>query len=187
MDAAAQAEVERAVGVLRECGADIAEVATLDSYRSVIDDHGTVMAYEVARNYAFEVDKHADKLSEQFKLLCKRGLAVSPGAYRAAQERLGCEKSIFREELAGFDAWIAPSTLGEAPLATQGTGNPVMSIFWTALGAPCVALPSGFGPNKRPLGIQLVNAQGKDRKLLMTAEWVNRQLRWNSKLPEGKG
>jgi amidase len=187
MDAAAQAEVERAVAVLKECGADVVEIATPDSYKSVLDDHGTIMAYEVARNYAFEVDKHADKLSEQFKSLCKRGLAVSPDDYYAAQGRLNLEKSTFSEDIAKFDAWISPSALGEAPLATAGTGSPVMCLFWTALRAPCVALPSGFGSNRRPLGLQLVNAQGLDQKLLAAAGWVKQHLRWNCKLPGDNG
>ena len=145
------------------------------------------MAYEVARNYVFELATHADKLSEQFKALCKRGLAVSHDDYRAAQGRLDREKSTFGEEISGFDAWISPSALGEAPLATEGTGSPVMCLFWTALGAPCVALPSGSGGNKRPLGIQLVNAEGRDHKLLAVAGWVNQHLRWHSRLLEGKG
>jgi Asp-tRNA(Asn)/Glu-tRNA(Gln) amidotransferase A subunit family amidase len=177
MDAAGQAEVERAVAVLKECGADVMEIATPGSYKSVLDDHAAIMAYEVARNYAFELDKHADKLSDQFKALCKRGLSVSHDDYRAAQGRLNREKSSFSENIAGFDAWISPSALGEAPLATEGTGSPVMCLFWTALGAPCVALPSGFGPNKRPLGLQLVNAQGLDQKLLAAARWVKQHLR----------
>jgi Asp-tRNA(Asn)/Glu-tRNA(Gln) amidotransferase A subunit family amidase len=187
MDASAQAEVERAVAVLKECGADIIEIVTPGSYKSVLDDHGLIMAYEVARNYAFELHKHADKVSEQFKALCKRGLSVSHDGYLAAQRRLEREKSEFREEIAGFDAWLSPSALGEAPLATEGTGSPVMCLFWTALGAPGVALPSGFGPNKRPLGIQLVNAQGSDQKLLTAARWVNQRLSWNSRLLEGRG
>jgi Asp-tRNA(Asn)/Glu-tRNA(Gln) amidotransferase A subunit family amidase len=140
------------------------------------------MAYEVARNYVFELDKYGDKLSEQFKALCKRGRSVSHNDYRAAQGRLDREKLDFDENISGFDAWISPSALGEAPVATQGTGNPVMCLFWTALGAPCVALPSGRGDNRRPLGIQLVNALGGDQKLLVAAEWVNRHLGWNGKV-----
>jgi Asp-tRNA(Asn)/Glu-tRNA(Gln) amidotransferase A subunit family amidase len=187
MDAAAQAEVERTIAALREGGAEVTEVVTPDSYKSVLDDHGLIMAYEVARNYAFELYKYADTLSEQFKALCRRGLSVSHDAYRAAQQRLERERSDFGEKIAGFDAWISPSALGEAPPATEGTGSPAMCLFWTALGAPGVALPSGFGPNKRPLGIQLVNAQGSDRKLLAAAGWVNQRLHWNSRLLEGGG
>lgn len=187
MDEAAQAELERVVSRLAKSGAEIVEVVTPESYKSVLDDHAVVMAYEVARNYAFELHAHTDALSEQFKALCRRGSSISPDAYRAAQDRLEREKLSFHAAIAGFDAWIAPPALGEAPLATEGTGSPVMCLFWTALGAPCVTLPSGFGPNKRPLGVQLVNARGSDRKLLAAAEWVNQHLHWNSRLLEGKG
>jgi Asp-tRNA(Asn)/Glu-tRNA(Gln) amidotransferase A subunit family amidase len=186
IDPAAQAEIERAVALLRAAGAEVTEIATPDSYRPVLDAHGLIMAHEVARNYTFELGNHADELSAQFKDLCKRGLSVSHDEYRAAQWRLEQEKRVFGDAMAGFDAWISPSALGEAPLATTGTGSPALSVFWTALGAPCVALPSGIGPNRRPLGIQLVNAQGDDRKLLAVAGWVGQHLRWNSRLLESR-
>jgi Asp-tRNA(Asn)/Glu-tRNA(Gln) amidotransferase A subunit family amidase len=180
IEPAAQAEVERTLASLRENGADLIEIPTPVSYRTTLGDHALIMAYEVARNYVFELDKHADELSEQFKALCKLGLSISDSEYSAAQARLDREKFAFGEGVANFDAWVAPAALGEAPLATLGTGSPILSVFWTALGAPCVALPSGFGPNRRPLGIQLVNARGEDRKLLAAAGWVSRHLRSNS-------
>lgn len=187
IDPAARTEVERAVALLRKRGAEVSEIATPQSYKAVLEDHGLIMAYEVARNYAFELAKHADALSEPFKALCRRGLSVTHDAYRAAQGRLQREKSAFGDAIADLDAWISPSALGEAPVATAGTGSPVMSLFWTALGAPCVALPTGFGPNRRPLGIQLVNAQGEDQRLLGAALWVNRHLRSNGALVDVAG
>ena len=143
MEAAAQAEFERVLARLKKSGAEIVEAATPDSYQSVLDDHALVMAYEVARNYAFELHAHGNALSHQFVALCRRGSSVSPDAYRAARERLEREKLALHRAMAGFDAWIAPPALGEAPLAIEGTGSPALCLFWTALGAPCVALPSG--------------------------------------------
>jgi Asp-tRNA(Asn)/Glu-tRNA(Gln) amidotransferase A subunit family amidase len=184
MEPAAQAEVERVIARLRDCGIDVVEVSTPDSYKSVLEDHGLIMAYEVARNYAFELGQHAEALSEQFRVLCKRGLSISHDDYCGARNRLNQEKARFAAAMSGVDAWIAPSALGQAPLATEGTGSPVMCLFWTALGAPCVALPSGFGHNGRPLGIQLVQALGEDQKLLAVAGWVSRHLGWHGEVAE---
>ena len=183
MEADARMAVERAVDALRESGAEIVEIASPEFYKSVLDDHALIMAYEVAQNYAFESGKYADQLSAPFQALCKRGLAVSHDDYRAAQDRLNLAKLGFCQQISGFDAWISPSALGEAPLATEGTGSPVMSLFWTALGMPCLALPCGFGQNKRPLGIQLIAAPGADDTLLAATEWVERNLGWTYKLP----
>jgi Asp-tRNA(Asn)/Glu-tRNA(Gln) amidotransferase A subunit family amidase len=116
--------------------------------------------------------------------LCKRGLSISHDDYCGARNRLNQEKARFAAAISGVDAWIAPSALGQAPLATEGTGSPVMCLFWTALGAPCVALPSGFGHNGRPLGIQLVQALGEDQKLLAVAGWVSRHLGWHGEVAE---
>ena len=186
MEVVARMVVERAVDALRESGAEIVEIASPEFYGSVLNDHALIMAYEVARNYAFERDKYADKLSEQFLALCNRGSSVSHDNYRAAQDRLHLAKSGFSQQISEFDAWIAPSALGEAPLANEGTGSPVMSLFWTALGMPCLALPCGFGYNKRPLGIQLVSAPGLDETLLATARWVERHLEWAYRLPRNE-
>jgi Asp-tRNA(Asn)/Glu-tRNA(Gln) amidotransferase A subunit family amidase len=48
----------------------------------------------------------------------------------------------------------------------------VLSRPWTALQAPAVALPAGFGPRRLPLGIQLLAPKGGDDALLATAAWV---------------
>ena len=183
MEVVARTVVERAVDALKERGAEIVESASPEFYKSVLNDHALIMAYEVARNYAFELNQYTDKLSEPFLALCKRGLSVSYDDYGAAQDRLTRARAGFREQISEFDAWIAPSALGEAPLVSEGTGSPVMSVFWTAVSAPCLALPCGFGHNKRPLGIQLVSAPGLDETLLATAGWVERHLGWSYRLP----
>jgi Asp-tRNA(Asn)/Glu-tRNA(Gln) amidotransferase A subunit family amidase len=77
---------------------------------------------------------------------------------------------------AGFDAWIGAAALGEAPRASEGTGDPVLSRPWTALQAPAVALPAGRGPRGLPLGIQLLAPKGGDDALLATAAWVDERL-----------
>lgn len=183
MEQTSRHAVEQAVDSLKAYGAEIIEIPSPDDYQSTLDDHELIMAYEVAKNYAFEFYRYNNEISSQFRALCEKGFSISHRAYFAALNRLDQKKLRFSRWTSGFDGWIAPSALGEAPLASEGTGSPVMSLFWTALGAPCVALPCSFGPNHLPLGIQLVNSHGKDKPLLRTAEWIERHLGWRSGRP----
>jgi Asp-tRNA(Asn)/Glu-tRNA(Gln) amidotransferase A subunit family amidase len=64
---------------------------------------------------------------------------------------------------------IAPSATGEAPIAKEGTGNPVFCRGWTLLGLPCINLNISSGPNGLPVGVQLIAAPGKDAFLLSAA------------------
>ena len=69
-----------------------------------------------------------------------------------------------------YDALIAPSAPGEAPLATEGTGNPILNRLWTVLHLPCVAVPVRRGPTGLPVGVQFVGAFGSDTRLLAIAQ-----------------
>lgn len=181
---AAQSELEKVVKLLQARGVQIDEINLPDSYSVLFSDHALIMAYEAARNYAFECEKHRKSLSAHFAALCKKGALVSYREYQAAVHRVSLARSSFARDIANFDALLTSSALGEAPQASEGTGDPVMSVLWTALGAPCVALPCGYGPRKRPLGIQLVSSPGADQSLLKLAASVEKHLPWTYRLPD---
>lgn len=184
LEPAAQFEIERVVEVLQMRGVQIKEIDFSESYSTLFRDHALIMAYEASRNYAFECEKHRKSLSAPFLALCKRGALVSYREYKAAVVRVSRARCAFSHDVAEFDGVLAPSALGEAPEASVGTGSPIMSVFWTTLGAPCVALPCGYGPKKRPLGVQLVSVPGADQGLLKVAAWVEQHLAWAYRLPE---
>ena len=92
-----------------------------------------------------------------------------------------------RELLAGFRlrtaaiarnaAWI--TLAGVAALTTTHHSPADLGnhwLVWTLLGAPCITLPSGNGPQGLPLGIQLVGAMEQDTALLAHALWAQRAL-----------
>jgi Asp-tRNA(Asn)/Glu-tRNA(Gln) amidotransferase A subunit family amidase len=75
-----------------------------------------------------------------------------------------------------YDAIIAPSAPGEAPLKETGTGDPIFSTLWTFSGLPALTLPVLAGETGLPVGVQLVGALEGDDKLLRTAAWFLRHL-----------
>ena len=67
---------------------------------------------------------------------------------------------------------VAPSAVGQAPLFSQGTGDPIFSTLWTLAGLPCITLPLLVGKNGLPVGVQLIGPIEKDDRLLRTANWL---------------
>jgi Asp-tRNA(Asn)/Glu-tRNA(Gln) amidotransferase A subunit family amidase len=173
---AARDALEAAVERLRGAGARVEALDPPASLRPIEDAQRTVMAYEAAHGYLFECTRYAQALSPQFRALCDQGRALARGQYIEALRQIAIAQADFARAFAGFDGWIAAAAPGEAPPASEGTGDPVLSRPWTALQAPAVALPAGRGPRGLPVGVQLLAPKGRDDALLATAEWVARHL-----------
>ncbi|MFO1301648.1 MAG: amidase family protein [Burkholderiaceae bacterium] len=95
--------------------------------------------------------------------------STTAGRWRSARLDAG-----FAPLFERFDAILAPATLGTAPLASSGTGDPLMCTLWTFCGMPAIGLPLLRGADGLPLGVQLVAARGDDARLLRTARWLMR-------------
>ncbi|MCB0226860.1 MAG: amidase, partial [Anaerolineae bacterium] len=50
--------------------------------------------------------------------------------------------------------------------------DPVMNLPWTFAGLPALNLPSGFGENGLPLGLQLSGGWYADEQMLAWAEQI---------------
>ncbi len=92
--------------------------------------------------------------------------------YVGAAARVPVLRQLLDDLLAGFDAIITPATTGEAPMGLHSTGSPIFCTIWTLCGAPAVTLPILKGPNRLPLGVQLVGRGLEDGRLLRTAKWL---------------
>jgi Asp-tRNA(Asn)/Glu-tRNA(Gln) amidotransferase A subunit family amidase len=79
----------------------------------------------------------------------------------------------------GIDIILAPCANGEAPVGMDYTGDPFFQGLWTALHVPTISIPSHFGPNNLPVGIQLVGQKYEDEALLAAARWVFARVRSN--------
>ena len=75
------------------------------------------------------------------------------------------------------DALITPATRGEAPPIEAGTGDPVMSRMWTALGNPTLAIPVPRPAGGLPVAVQVVANLHADPMLLEVGEWMSKLFR----------
>lgn len=139
----------------------------------------TIQEYEIARNFEELKSASGHLFSSGFRALCDRGSAISPHAY---EEALGQRAELCRDLeafLAPWDAIVTPSALGEALPTLEKTGDPAFCTPWTLCGVPAVSIPSGMGPFRMPLALQLVGRARTDDRVLRAASWCARQIRFN--------
>jgi Asp-tRNA(Asn)/Glu-tRNA(Gln) amidotransferase A subunit family amidase len=103
-------------------------------------------------------------------------MQVSALEYWAALDVRAELRRLLAEVLGAFDAIVTPPATGEAPATLSSTGNAVFCTIWTLCGVPSVAFPTGLGSHGLPMGLQVVGAEGADRKTLEVAQWCRVQL-----------
>ena len=85
-----------------------------------------------------------------------------------------------------YDAVLAPSATGEAPLISEGhTGNAINCLTWTLAGLPCLSLPAMVGDHDLPIGLQLIAGKRHDDRLFSTSSWLTKYLQ--GKISENGG
>ncbi|MDT3678745.1 MAG: amidase [Burkholderiaceae bacterium] len=134
----------------------------------------TIMEADIATSYEREYDTGRAQLSESLQQQIERGRAITAVDYRKAIENRARVTAAIDPLFARFDAIACPATLGTAPAASDGTGDPLMCTLWTYIGSPAISLPLLEGANGLPLGVQLVGRHGDDARLLRTARALMR-------------
>jgi Asp-tRNA(Asn)/Glu-tRNA(Gln) amidotransferase A subunit family amidase len=170
------AALGHARAALERAGARVAEIAIPPEHQGLTAAQDTVMGFELVRGLAYERLQHSAELSPRLAQLLDAGMAIGADVYDAAL----AETAAARAGLGGFfgscDALLAPAAPGEAPEGLGYTGNPLFNRMWTLLGTPCVTLPSIWGANGLPTGIQLVGRIGDDARLMAAALFAERAL-----------
>ncbi|MEM7376738.1 MAG: amidase, partial [Pseudomonadota bacterium] len=163
--------------VIEALGARVTRLPVADSLSGLIEVHLTIHEYEFCQHLREVIDTHADLLSDSLTPVIARGRAISRTEYEDAQAVRASAEAFFAKHFTDFDAVLAPSATGEAPLISSGgTGDPVFCRIWSLTGLPALTLPLLVGENGLPVGVQLIGGAEEDDRLLRTAAWVQRTL-----------
>ncbi|WP_269495891.1 amidase [Castellaniella sp. S9] len=158
--------LERAGARLSRENIEVEEVELPAWFDSLNDLHGQVMAYEVARNHAFEFDAaRRDLLGMRTRSQFELGWKLLPEDYLKARAVLHRARNEFDVFCKDFHVMMVPAAPGEAPLI-QSTGDPIFNSIWTLLGVPALTLPVGLGKNGLPVAVQFVSGMDTDLFLL---------------------
>lgn len=173
-----QGLLEQAARDLARAGARVEEVVLAGADYAVLEEaHRWISGFEMARNLAWEIAHHWERISESLREgRLKDGLACSYQRYCEMHERVEHCRGLIAPILARYDALLAPAAAGEAPVGTHPVPHPYLYMIWTTMHLPSITLPLFRGPNALPIGAQLLGRRHEDRRLLAVAGWVYRVL-----------
>ncbi|MEC7764402.1 MAG: amidase [Pseudomonadota bacterium] len=154
---------------LADTGAEVGPLDLPDTLAGIDDTHATILAREGRVSFLNEARACPDTLNDEFMAMVENRGSLTPDAVRAAYRHADICRAAMDELLTDYDAIIAPSALGEAPVGLASTGDAAMNSFWTLLGVPVVSVPGFRGPNGMPLGISVITRRYDDRKALAIA------------------
>lgn len=158
--------------VIEGLGARVERMPVAETLSDLIEVHITIHEYEFCLHLAETIDAHWDQLSATLQPIIKRGQAITRTQYEDALAVKASADAFFSQHFNDFDAVLAPSATGEAPLLEAGTGDPVFCRIASLCGLPAVTLPLLVGENELPIGVQLFGGLEEDDRLLRTANWV---------------
>ncbi|MBF0334173.1 MAG: amidase [Alphaproteobacteria bacterium] len=161
--------------LVADLGAQAQEVALPPAFDTAIPRHRVLMETDLARSYARDYERGADRMSRELAGMIERGREHRAVDYVDAAEGVPALYAQLEEVLEWYDAIITPAAPGEAPLGLESTGSPAFSTLWTLLGLPSITVPILKGPAGMPVGVQVVAGRGDDARLLRAARWLMRR------------
>lgn len=168
---AMQRAVLDAAATFVAAGATVAELELPATFRGLPDAHRTLMQCELATALAPEFAAQPQLIGPQLAAALRAGAATSISELQSAVRTIRRARREFAALTEDGTVLLMPAAPGAAPRGLESTGDPLYSRAWSAIGAPCLALPAGR-EGVLPLGLQLVAAVDADATLLRAAAWA---------------
>ncbi|MDQ1374513.1 MAG: hypothetical protein QOJ09_1851 [Actinomycetota bacterium] len=156
----------------RSAGATVIDGDLPTPMIGLADLHPIVHAFEATRALAWELDTHADELSDSLREILGWGASIDVTTYDDARRQASIGRRAEADLFGTSDVLLTPATTGEALEGLQSTGDPRFARLWTLLGWPSVSVPGLVGATGLPVGVQVVGRAGDDRTVLACARWL---------------
>ncbi len=153
-----------------------------------------MLAAESAAVHRHWLMTQPEKYGRQVRRRLSRGFFVSGmDYYDALRLRPTFLKRFLEESMPGADAFLLPTTPGEAPKITDTIGSDETILekrfsalsYWTRginyLGVPGISFPAGRGAQGLPLGVQLIGRPLGEDRILSMAHQFEMQTGWPKK------
>jgi amidase len=162
---------ERGINLLKKAGAEVTSLELPPPFSSLPDHQTTVMFGEARASFLSEIRAQPELLHEDLSAMARNDKAITRAALVAAYDAAAQCRTAFDEIAARYDAVLAPSARGEAPVGTV-TGDASVNGMWTLLHVPVISVPGFAGPNGLPVGLSLISPRYTDRRLLSVAKGI---------------
>jgi len=162
--------------VVDALGGQVDRLPADENLSGLIKVQATIHEYEIWQHLQHVFKDNWDQLSTSLQPTLERAQKISEEQYQDALAVKKSAESFFADFFNDYDAIIAPSAAGEAPVFGNGTGDPVFCTIWTLCGLPSVTLPLLVGEKGLPIGVQLIAGTEEDDRLMRTANWFLNKL-----------
>jgi len=170
------AAIDEVLSAVDDSNATLDRIAAPQSFAALVECHKVIYDYEILRCLDSEWNNHRALLSDIAKEGLQQAESRTADEYAEAIDVMQAAHEWFESFFNDYDAIIAPSATGIAPLLGNGTGDPINCIVWTLCGLPCISLPLLSGEHNMPMGLQLVGSHDRDERLFRTARWLVNEL-----------
>jgi Asp-tRNA(Asn)/Glu-tRNA(Gln) amidotransferase A subunit family amidase len=178
-DPIALTAIDKAERDLAAAGAEIVPLTLPAGYDDLITLHQNIQAFEAARSYAWEYERHPDMLDPRVRGIIEHGMSIPFARYLTMMKQAQRARERFGDVIGIADAIMTAAAPGEAPYgynrlgaAFDDMGDTTQSRAWTLLHVPVVTVPAVCGPAGMPVGIQLISRFGDDQTLLHLARFA---------------
>jgi amidase len=162
-----RAAVEGAAARLAAAGERVREAELPPSFAPLPEAQNRLMAHDVARTRAWELEHHAEALSAVLRDYAEGGRSIADAEADDSAALGAVARAALEDLLAPGEVLLVPAVTGEPPPRSAGsTGDPLFCRPWTLLGVPALAVPGPVGPSGLPIGVQLVAGAGQEAALL---------------------
>lgn len=151
---------------LERQGAVIQRLAPDPQLHELLELHGRIMLYEMARSLLPVWQAAPDALRPVTVDAVRKGLALDPLDYHDWQARRRLLQREWEQRYGDYDALLTPAAPGPAPQGLHSTGSSVLNRPWSLLGWPTLSLPAPAPHGPLPLGLQLIGRPQQDGALL---------------------
>lgn len=157
-------------------GGRVERIPAPKSFFNLVESQRIIHQYEFVHHLSNVIETRFDDISDTLQAIVKSGQSISDDHYAEAVGYMEAASEFFDSFFHDYDAVLAPSAPGQAPLIEDGTGDPIFNTIWTLCGLPCLTMPLMVGAQNLPIGVQLIGAREHDDRLVRTAHWMEETL-----------
>ncbi len=167
-----QKAIETAKEKLRDAGAEVIEIALPKVFERALDSFRVISLWEGASALEQEMREHLDMMDPWLRDNAGKLPSITKEHYEAAKSHAAECRAQLASVFTGVNALITPATAGEASQKLTGLEDLTFCQLWTMMHGPCLTIPAFTGPDRMPMGLQVVGPVGGDERLVGIAAWI---------------
>ncbi|EPX85239.1 amidase family protein [Salipiger mucosus] len=168
-DAATRSVIEGMAEAIRAAGDTVIDLPDAAPFLEMMAAQKVVMGYEILRSLSWELETHADLLSDELREFCEASRGITDLAYAEALETADRFRLMALRLFGEIDAIMGPASAQFPPEGLSWTGDPFVNRIWSLSKLPAIALPSAAAESGLKGSVQLNSGSGQDARLCAIA------------------